>query len=220
MKKILCVTLAVAMLLLSVLSVSAGVGTDATPTYEEIILEKLNPPYTDPYQYEYKELYSYHSSPATADEATPDYVLVFMNTGDFGPAYSCGVFGDYVVRERNVYYPYELGYYVYRPAEDELYTLREAWNENPEEINQAFIDGALGELIGDVDKDNVLSVKDATKIQKCIARIEDFDSEDEISGYTDDETETCDYISDFNRDGVRNIKDATAIQKHIAGLEY
>ncbi len=61
-------------------------------------------------------------------------------------------------------------------------------------------------LLGDVDGDSKVTIKDATFVQKCVAglnSLEDFGK----------------FSADANRDGVVNIKDATEIQKHLAGLK-
>ncbi len=61
--------------------------------------------------------------------------------------------------------------------------------------------------IGDVNADGDINIKDATAIQKHIAKIELLD-------------EQAYKLADFNCDEYVSIKDATAIQKHIAGLPY
>ncbi len=63
----------------------------------------------------------------------------------------------------------------------------------------------IDKLLGDADKDGQLNIKDATAIQKNIAGLLKFDSEQTA-------------LADFNEDNEVNIKDATAIQKKIAGL--
>lgn len=60
-------------------------------------------------------------------------------------------------------------------------------------------------LLGDVNLDGKLNVKDATAIQKHLASIAPLNDK----GLA---------VADFNTDGKVNIKDATAIQKKIAGL--
>lgn len=59
--------------------------------------------------------------------------------------------------------------------------------------------------IGDVDRDGRISIKDATEIQKQLAKLVVFDEEQE-------------YLADYNEDGFVNVKDATAIQRKLANL--
>lgn len=61
-------------------------------------------------------------------------------------------------------------------------------------------------MIGDADQNGKINIKDATTIQKHIAKIIDFD-------------ETALKSADVNADTKVNIKDATAIQKFIAQIE-
>ncbi|MBQ8001250.1 MAG: dockerin type I repeat-containing protein [Ruminococcus sp.] len=59
--------------------------------------------------------------------------------------------------------------------------------------------------LGDVNLDNDINIKDATAIQKHIAKLEVLTGESAL-------------LADYDEDGVITIKDATAIQKKIAGL--
>ncbi|MBQ2688053.1 MAG: leucine-rich repeat protein [Clostridia bacterium] len=59
--------------------------------------------------------------------------------------------------------------------------------------------------LGDVNKDGKLNIRDATLIQKAIAKMETLD-------------ESQNALADFDKNGKVNVKDATAIQKKIAGL--
>lgn len=61
-------------------------------------------------------------------------------------------------------------------------------------------------ICGDVNDDGIVTIKDATVIQKHIAKLT------EITG---------DFLkaADVNGDGVVTIKDASAIQKYIAKLD-
>ncbi len=59
--------------------------------------------------------------------------------------------------------------------------------------------------LGDVNRDSKLSIRDATFIQKYLAKMIEFD-EEQIA------------LADFSADGKVNIKDATLIQKRIANL--
>ena len=61
-------------------------------------------------------------------------------------------------------------------------------------------------LVGDVDLDGKITIKDATMIQKALADLLTLSYESET-------------LADVDRDGKITIKDATAIQKYLAGLE-
>lgn len=61
-------------------------------------------------------------------------------------------------------------------------------------------------LVGDVDLDGKVTIKDATMIQKALADLLTLSYESET-------------LADVDRDGKITIKDATAIQKYLAGLE-
>ncbi|MBQ8001719.1 MAG: dockerin type I repeat-containing protein [Ruminococcus sp.] len=65
-------------------------------------------------------------------------------------------------------------------------------------------------LIGDADMDSELTIKDATAIQKYIAKIE---------GEHILVPKSSKWAVDMNGDYEINVKDATAVQKYIAGLE-
>lgn len=74
----------------------------------------------------------------------------------------------------------------------------------------AFADGNSTDIIqnyrlGDVNLDGKLNIRDATKIQKFIAKLESF-------------VVLQNNVADYDSDGTINIKDATRIQKFIAGL--
>ena len=60
-------------------------------------------------------------------------------------------------------------------------------------------------LLGDIDCDGRLTVKDATALQKYVAGMLGLNSQDKIN-------------ADFNGDGKINVRDATLIQKRLAKL--
>lgn len=61
-----------------------------------------------------------------------------------------------------------------------------------------------GYVIGDVNSDNKLNIKDATALQKYCANLGSVDK----------------FAADFNGDFKINVRDATDIQKKLAGLKY
>lgn len=73
----------------------------------------------------------------------------------------------------------------------------------PEEIPTSSVPEIYD--MGDVNLDGKLNIRDATAIQKHIAKIDLFD-------------ETAESLADFDANGTVNVKDATAIQKTLAKL--
>ncbi len=61
-------------------------------------------------------------------------------------------------------------------------------------------------LVGDVDLDEAVKIKDATLIQKALAKLAELDDKQNA-------------VADVTEDGKVNIKDATAIQKFLAKIE-
>lgn len=186
--------------------------------YRDVFKDYMDETYME--FFEYKELYSYYAENVTADEATPDYLLIYGHSA-VAPSYSYGIFGDYIVHT-DYFYPDDLPYYVITQKGTVL-TLREAWDAQLGGIEEVFTDYGLGKMLGDMDGDRKLTVRDATYIQKCLAGLMEFPEEDEVRGipvsYDDSPDENVRYISDFDGDDQRTVKDATAIQKKIAGIE-
>lgn len=68
-------------------------------------------------------------------------------------------------------------------------------------VTEKTIDG----LVGDVNEDKTISIKDATLIQKALANLETL-------------SETAELLADTNANGRVDIKDATCIQKYLAKM--
>lgn len=186
--------------------------------------EKFLEPYKDPNEensvfgwYGYDELYYYHNEAGGTTEmpeATPDYVLIDACAYHCPPANVTEVFGDYVVYS-GWGNPEALRYFVYTPESGNIYTLRQAYDMELEGIMNVFTDYGLGFLLGDMDNDQKLTIKDATYIQKYLAKFE---------GYTckGEDTTIPDWvhidIADFDLNSKINVKDATAIQKRLANI--
>ena len=176
--------------------------------------------------YAYNHLYNhYPEGVSSADEATPDYALVFCGKNWWSFEASGGTFGDrYILQESNVYYPYILGVHIFIPETQTFLTLREAWDMKIDGIEDVFEDYGLGYIRGDSNFDRKINVKDATFLQKCLAGLEEFNRNDYIAGVPEQPVEHSGRyiarVSDMTMDGVVNIKDATAIQKYVAGIPY
>lgn len=208
----------------SAFSTSAAVIDDENKyKYDEIVIPYVLEKYSiedEELSINYMEVYEYFSNPATTDEIVPEYVLIYLSSNIGLPSNFADVFGNYVLRTNSGSYPYTYNYAVYIPETEEIYSLSKAFEVGLNGIEYVFTEVGIGELIGDMDKDRKITIKDATHIQKCLAGLLDFDKQDYIDAFGYEENPSLLYISDFNRDCKRNIKDATAIQKHLAKIDY
>ncbi len=187
--------------------------TPAEYKYKDKVLELLD--ITDPYPevISYSEDYEYFEEYSTNDEATPDYVLINAFYSQVKEGTLTKQFGNYVLYTSEITYPSEeFGYFIYLPKENKIYTLTEAYEKKLEGINNVFTEAGLGKLIGDVNYDLNLNIRDVTLIQKHLASLENLDDYALDTSYVEP-------VADFNGDGKVNVKDATAIQKRIAGLD-
>lgn len=183
--------------------------------YKDKLVELWDVPLEDPedgnpYLIEYTELFEYYSEENST--STPDYVLVRAYENIFAECTITRYFGDYVLYSSNLKYPgEEFGYHIYIPEKNEVYTLTDAWNKNIEGIEKVFTEAKIGELVGDVNYDEKVNIKDATLIQKHIAGLDD------AYKFAVD-TDYVYLVPDYNQDFKLNVRDATAIQKFIAKL--
>lgn len=188
--------------------------------YESEVVPKVFKPneWTSPdLMISYKEVYEYYSGvDASTDEATPDYVLIYCVSNIEQPMLVTEMFGDYAMTRSSMRVPFTFGYCVYIPATKEVLSLSDAYSKGVEGIDKVFTDFGLGRLMGDMDKDRKLTVKDATYIQKMLAGIEGYPDVGIYGSHYDETLPSS--ISDFNRDRAVNIKDATDIQKRVAGM--
>lgn len=179
--------------------------------------------FCDIYKYEYpvslanyEELYFHYD-----EKGDVDWVLIYAVDLLTPPweVHPYAVVGDRVLRCNDTHTPFVVGYGIYDASEDEFRCITSVLDSDLyEELHNVLSDLGVGEIIGDMDKDGKITIKDTTFIQKCLAEIEDYPQDDVVDGYSTSYYGELAYMSDFNRDGERNIKDATAIQKYIAGI--
>ena len=179
----------------------------AKETYEDIFVERLRLNFNESGDltdiYEYDEIYYHYEDNASA----PEYILVKAVRSYAANMEIVRYVGDYVVYSNVIHSPDALGYYIYVPSEDKIYTLGEAYESNIDGIKDVFVGEYVPcEMMGDADSNGKVNVKDVTFIQKYLAK--------QISPLS-----YLNYCAmDYDRDEFVNIKDATAIQKHIARI--
>lgn len=114
---------------------------------------------------------------------------------------STSEWGAKVINEGTWYYYYGNGEYGITPEKGDKFYTGSFQVDVPSSADYEDI----FYILGDVNYDRKLNIKDATAIQKYVAKLNAF-ANDQI------------FLADFNEDGTVNVKDATTIQKKIAGL--
>lgn len=160
--------------------------------------------YGDPQVYE-EHFYHYSDKENNAI----DWVLILamvevMVEPIENPTPSRCIIGDIVYSTTLIIEPFWVPYCVYDVAKDKFVGIGSGMLDEYEGLREVFCTPKYGKLIGDVNKDGIVSVFDATEIQRVVAEMSDFSDV---------------LIGDYNRDKSIDVMDATAIQRKIAKLE-
>ena len=237
MKRIVAVLLT-AILLLSCLPLTAmAAKSDTAQTAAgveakfRLLLEDLELVAENPdYEYFYDELGQYPAK-------DPEWILIsgglLRDVPEGGWSYRYAVFGNKLIRGNTESLPFKLGYGVYDVKSGAFYDLIDAWDMNLNHLRDVWDDIIPCEyydpdhnasenamyVVGDADADGNVTILDATRIQRCIAELDENPWKDfaatgsefirgaDIAGATD-----------YDRDGDTTVMDATRIQRTIAEL--
>lgn len=151
-----------------------------------------------------------------------DWVLIYtfnMAQVEWEVRTGC-VIGNRAIYDVSECSAFESWYGVYDVRNNRFIALPNATDEVFPDLTDVVNHLKLGVMIGDVDRDGLISILDATYIQKILAglmhntMIEDMDM---FYGKALNE-DTIQYVSDYDRDGERSVLDATGIQKYLAGI--
>ena len=184
--------------------------------FEEIVVDFACSTY---YYYYYKEIYYHYDS-----NNEVDWALVYFNAVDpeVVPGIRSAIYKDRLLS--GLFRVFDFNYGVYDVKKGRCY---DVFDDNFKFENYEGLDEALtayepGVPHGDVDGDKLLTVMDATLIQRALAGlyVRELDEYyDELYGsiyhgvwYKDEGPK---YMSDYDRDGERTVMDATAIQKKL-----
>ncbi|MBR2714796.1 MAG: hypothetical protein IKB73_01160 [Ruminococcus sp.] len=153
------------------------------------------------------------------ENSNKKWFLAKSNCGYSDYQYLYGTFGDYIFYNSAIYSPSLFSYYIYSYDYEKFYTFEQAWDNGISGIEEAFTEYLCqkddARIIGDADNDNVLSVMDATEIQRAQAGIiKLYDSISNKHYYGD----KLGCRNDVDHDGERSVLDATAIQHKLAQL--
>ena len=163
--------------------------------------------------YDYKELY-YH----TGQNGETDWALVYAMLPMSSPIELYTIVGNRVVHPGNQYEPFDACYGIYDVKEDKFIDAASSAANRYPDFLQVFDEIGTGRLIGDIDRDDEISILDATLLQRCAAGMRGYPEDDTF--YITYEWGKSRFYSDFNRDGERDVLDATCIQRYLAGLPY
>lgn len=223
MKKLISILLATIMLFSGfVVSVSAyDEDRDVSHyKYYDKMVEYVGEYFESEIRSVYDEVY-YHYSQDNPDE--PDWTLIFCG---FSPQPIEAKYGT-LVGERILSVVgggcggFVDGYGVYIREMDLFLPLRQNQLELIvalcPDFEESIVENEIGQQFGDVDDDGLLTVLDATYIQRYLAEYYDF-----IQTYfvvTLDGGSDYVLTPDIDRDGATTVMDATAIQRKLAGID-
>lgn len=145
------------------------------------------------------------------------YILIKANSGESSEAEVGFRFGNHIIKSNAIYSDFTYGFGIYDIKEDkfyDVYDLRDTPDKYPKlENTLAFYSQARP--AGDSDGDDIITILDATKIQRCIAKL---DTPLNGDRYVSHDLGGLCYTSDIDNDGQLSIIDATTIQRKLAGL--
>lgn len=190
----------------------------------ELVIEAPTEPAEPPYLYRarfvqqvvdkysadfyYRELY-YH----TDKNGETDWALVYAYLPICAPMEHTAIVGNRVVHSGSIYTPFDTCYGIYDVKEDKFIDAGSSAAKSYDGFVKAFDEIGGGRLIGDIDRNDELSIIDVTLLQRCEAHMRDYPEDDTfVVTYEWDKTR---YFSDFNRDGERDILDVTVLQRYL-----
>ena len=167
----------------------------------------------------------------------PEWVLIRGGLYDLSAngdiQYQYAAFGNKFLRANTNSSPFSLGYGVFDVKTNVFYDLVDAWDMNLNHLREVWDELAPAVpydakdkssengmyVIGDADVDGEVTILDATRIQRCLAELD----ENPWESFT---ATGADFVrgtvvagaTDYDRDGDTTVMDATRIQRNIADL--
>lgn len=119
-------------------------------------------------------------------------------------------YGNYILESNNQNIPSIFGYLAVNPETDDVITLEDGLENGTIDGDKLYNSSINIDMymLGDADNDGVLTIKDATVVQKAGVGLTDIVNTDT----------TMDTVFDYNNDGRVSVLDATCIQKKLAGI--
>ena len=149
------------------------------------------------------------------------YRLVRASTNMCSPIIYSPIIKGYVFESVNAYYPYNLAVCAVNPESGMIISIEDAMKNDYIDANEVFnyyIENKNSfrfemALLGDINQDYSLDVKDVTLLQRSIAGIANIEKT-VANNYSVNSID----INDYNNDGCISINDVTDIQRKIANI--
>ena len=127
-------------------------------------------------------------------------------------------FGDLIIKSGTVHPNFNYGYAVYDMRDKKFYDIFDIRNnrdeyKNIEKYLAMYCEQDL-DFVGDSDLDDKVTILDATKIQRSVAKLESLS----YKKYYPFKDEPVGYVLDMDNDGRVSVMDATAIQFKLASF--
>ena len=181
------------------------------PTYYQTQFESyLKKNYSGASLLNYKELYCHKDKTGETD-----WVLIYGMTNMASPAFLNTIIGNRVIMLNSYGNPFDANYGIYDVKNDIFVDANSAAAKQYNGFDRVFDQLGSGRLLGDIDRDNELSIIDTTLIQRCQVKLYEYPADDEIIPPNGSWTYSAKYYSDFDRNGERDITDATLIQRYL-----
>lgn len=184
----------------------------AEEKFKNLLHEEYGSNYED---YHYQEVYCHYDM-----NNEIDWVLFEGTIRGLGDLYGNAFVGNRLMTQRNSYKPFFGTMGIYSVKYDNVFDAALVDPDYFDDFEKIYNEIGYGELMGDVDRDNEISVIDVTILQRCEANIRCYPDTDRIEVLDETVLDGVKYYSDFNRDGERDILDATCIQRYLVGLPY
>ena len=219
MKKILSMLLVVIMIT-SVTTITAFSATNDAGDKDYLFFDDFDAIHrcnTGDTTYYYDELY-YHYVDENDPDSEIDWSIVYALLYAGNPSLIKGMISDRVLTSSmNVCYTY--GWALYDAKTKEFISINKVDIDKYDGFEEALSKVKVGNPLGDADLDGVLTISDATYIQRVLANLDEFSIYDDLSIY-DTWGKIYDnplyFISDIDGDGNRTVLDATTIQMKLA----
>ncbi len=184
------------------------VKPDAEHLYEEQLYKEY---YIESDVYKYDEVYYHRNVNDEIDWALIETVFQYAQ-----PLNVYAVIGDRVWLGDSIWPT--VNYCIYDVEQSKFFDICQINWADYDGLEDVILSLELGVPIGDADVDGQLSVLDATYIQRVLAKLIIFPTDD-LSSYFRVTPDELNYLSDIDRDGERSIIDATLIQMKLAKLD-